>query len=137
MSLKKRILVIGPISDFGGREIMTNLLTHSLESHYDVQIVSTTSMSKHSVALKGTSSSWNTINYYLYRRFPFLKLSALLTKFINRRNEQAYEFINNRLSKRYFQFERQYIKGIEQFVNQSSCILYSGEIDGKWFEEIW
>lgn len=136
MSLKKKILIVGPISDFGGREVMTNLLARSLTSHYAIQIVSTIAMSKNSVAIKGFSYNWDTINYNLYRAYLFLKISALLTKLIYYRKEPAYDFINNKLSKKYFKFEKKYYKSIEEFVNQSSCVIYSGEIDGKWLKEI-
>lgn len=136
MSLKKRILVMGPISDFGGREVMTNLLAHSLKGRYEIRVVSTIAMSKHSVALEGISSSWDTVNYDLYRRYSLLKFSAWLTKSIYSRKEQVYDFVNNKISKIYFDFEQHYYNSIFRYIDQSNCVIYSGEIDGKWFKEI-
>ena len=128
--------MIGPLADFGGREIMTNLLANSLERDFDIQIVSTISMSKKSVALQGTSYSWDTINYFLFRKYPLLKFSATLTKIINSRKEPAYDFVKNRISKNIFNFEGHYYSSIFQFIRKSNCVIYSGEIDGKWFEEL-
>lgn len=132
----KKILFVGPISDFGGLEIMTNLLACSLQKKFDIQIVSTISMSKCSAALKGTSSNWDTINYFLFRKNWLLKSSAKLTKLINSREEPAYNFINNKISKNYFNFEKLYHSSLIQFIKGSNCVIYSGEINGKWFEEI-
>lgn len=135
MSVKK-ILFVGPISDIGGVEIMTNLLACSLKKNFDVQIVSTISMSKRSVALKGISFNWDTINYFLFRQNWLLKSSATLTKLINLREEPAYNFIKNRISKNYFDFDELYYSSLIQFIKDSNCVVYSGEIDGKWFKEI-
>ena len=47
---------------------MTNLLVKSLKDIYNINVLSTVSMTKNSVALKSISkNSWDTLSYYLYR----------------------------------------------------------------------
>lgn len=137
MNFKKKILIVGPISDFGGREVMTDLLVSSLKDTYYVNVLSTISMTKNSSALKSIDSDgWETVNYYLYRHNFVLRFTALLTKFINQRKEPAYFFITNKFTKPIFNFTKLYYRTIKKFVFKSDLIVCSNEINGKWLNEI-
>ncbi len=134
--MKKRILILGPISDFGGREMMTNLLAHALKDNFQVKILSTIAMTKASAALINIDkNSWDTINYYLYRNNFILKLTALLTKTIFKREEPAYFFIKNKLVDKYFNFSALYYNTIHGHIKAADVIICSNEITGKWLEE--
>ena len=39
--MKKKILFIGPIGDFGGRELETGFMAKSLSNDFDIEILST------------------------------------------------------------------------------------------------
>lgn len=134
---KKSILIIGPIVDFGGREIMTNLLFHSLNDVYSPNVFSTVSMTDKSVALKGLNKfQWDNLQRVIYNSNLFLKLSAILTKAIYKRKEPVYFFVKNKLSKPFFNFETLKVKFIKQFLEQADFIIYSDEINGKWLKHI-
>ena len=50
--LKNKILLIGPIGDFGGREVEVNIIARALENDFNVSILSTGYMTADSFALK-------------------------------------------------------------------------------------
>ena len=134
---KRSILIIGPIVDFGGREVMTNLLANVLKDNYTINVLSTTLMTKSSVALNNLSSNqWSTLSQNVYNKNVFLKLTASLTKAIYKRKEPAYFFIKNKLSNPFFNFEVLGVKTINQFLKQTDLIIYSDEITGKWLKQI-
>lgn len=134
---KKRILIIGPIVDFGGREVMTNLLVSMLSDVFEVKVLSTVSMSKSSVAIKGMSQKhWDTIGRAIFNRNLFIKLTAQFTKLFYKKQEPAYFFIKNKFTKPFFDFEKRKIKVIHRFVNHSDLIIYSDEIHGKWLKRL-
>lgn len=134
---KKNILIIGPIVDFGGREVMTNLLAHALKDTYTINVLSTTLMTKNSVALNNLSSNqWSTLSQMAYNKNVFLKLTAVLTKVVNKRKEPACFFINNKFSKPFFNFETLALKAIKTVTIQADLIIYSDEISGKWLKHI-
>ncbi|WP_282069510.1 glycosyltransferase family 4 protein [Olleya namhaensis] len=134
---KNRILLIGPIVDFGGREVMTNLLVNVLKDTYTINVLSTTLMTKNSVALKNLSrKQWSTLSQIAYDKNVFLKLTALLAKVVNKRKEPAYFFINNKFSKLFFNFDALALKAIKTVIKEADLVIYSDEITGRWLESI-
>ncbi len=135
--MKKKVLIIGPISDFGGREIMTNLLASALKEIYDIKVFSTISMTKNSSALQHIShSQWDTASAILFRNNLVLKLTSLFTKAINKRKEPAHFFIKNRFTKPYFNFNELYKSVIKKEILNCDIVIYSDEIYGKWLSDI-
>tara|TARA_R110002012_G_scaffold91063_2_gene222067 strand:- start:3352 stop:4506 length:1155 start_codon:yes stop_codon:yes gene_type:complete len=135
--MKKNILIVGPIVDFGGREIMTNLLFNALKDDYKVKIFSTVSISQKSVALKGIKNTeWNSLQRYIFTKKWFINLTALLTKTIYKKKEPAYYFIRNRLSKPFFNFEKISSSVLIKHLEEADLIIYSDEICGKWLKTI-
>lgn len=135
--IKKNILIIGPIVDFGGREVMTNLLFHSLKDVYNAKVFSTVLLTKQSVALKGVGTKqWDSLPYYIYRKNIMVKIAAVLTKLIHRRKEPAYFFNKNKLSKPFVNLALIEKKVMNQFLKKADLIIYSDEISGKWLKII-
>ena len=61
--MKKNVLILGPISDFGGREVETKIIASALVSSCNVSVLSTIKMTINSVALLDHSNfQWNTID---------------------------------------------------------------------------
>lgn len=48
---KKKILILGPISDFGGREVEANIIARSFLQDFQVHLLSTIFISKNSFAI--------------------------------------------------------------------------------------
>jgi glycosyltransferase involved in cell wall biosynthesis len=134
---KKKILIIGPIVDFGGREVMTNLLAKSLKIVYDINVLSTVGMSADSEAILGLQpNEWSTVSSEIENSNLYLAITSSLTKRLNKRKEPSHFFIKNKLTERIFNFDKLYREVIEKGVLQSDIIIYSDEINGKWLSHI-
>lgn len=135
--MKKKVIIIGPIVDFGGREIMTNLLFNSLKDTYNPIVFSTVNITKDSVALKGLDGTqWTALPYMIYKNNVLVKIASLLTKAVHKRKEPVYFFIKNKLIKPFINFNALEIKIISKALKESDLIIYSDEITGKWLKTI-
>lgn len=134
---KKRILIIGPIVDFGGREVMTNLLVKALSNNYEITVLSTVTMTNKSIAVKGLKTNqWDVVSSNIFRNNLYIRITSLLTKLVHKRTEPAYFFIKNKLTKSFFNFSDLYADKIKTFIRNNDLIIYSDEINGKWLDYI-
>lgn len=132
-----KVLIIGPVVDFGGREVMTNLLAKSLKSVYDINVLSTVGMSEDSEAIRGLQpKEWSTVSSEIKNSNLYLAVTSSLTKRLNKRMEPSHFFIKNKLTERIFDFDKLYREVIKKNVLQSDIIIYSDEINGKWLSHI-
>ena len=100
--MKPKILIIGPIEDFGGRELEAGFVASVLKEEFEVSVLSTgnlTSKSQfHEIVdeIKITS-----LKKLLFERNIFLRPATLLSYLKNRKKEPAFFYINNKINSRY------------------------------------
>ena len=103
MRKQVKILIVGPISDFGGREIEVYFIASTLAELYSVQLLSSTKMSNNSSAIiRRKNFTWNSIERKLYSKNILIKFLSWLTKFVNKRDEAAINFMGNKISHRLY-----------------------------------
>lgn len=136
MSTLKRILLIGPISSSGGREVMTNLLVNSLKDHYCVAVFSTILMTRHSVALRTFNGRWSNLNLTLLKSNLFIRILALLSRARSKRDAPLSEFSVNSVSRKLFDFEKRSKSIVKDKVLSNDFVIYSGEINNNWYKFI-
>lgn len=129
----KKILLIGPISESGGREVMTKFLYNAFKQFYDVSIFSTIMVSRESIAFKNVpSSSFKSIWEQIAAHHKILSVIGHFVKLFFSRKEPHYFFLNNKLTKPYFNFERILKKTLVRSIQDVDHLLYSGELNDKW-----
>ena len=137
MNLKNKILVVGPISDFGGREIEVKNITDALVNDFDVDLLSTIPMTKDSVAiLNNKKHSWSTVDKKIFNSNLFIKLTSSVCKILYGRKEPAYRFIGNKLNHKFFSFNKKYFSVLKKEISKYDIIIFSGELTTKWLEEV-
>lgn len=100
--MKPKILIIGPIEDFGGRELEAGFVASVLKEEFEVSVLSTgnlTSKSQfHEIVdeIKITS-----LKKLLFERNIFLRPATLLSYLKNRKKEPAFFYINNKINSRH------------------------------------
>ena len=132
----KKILIIGPISDFGGREIEVNYILETYNELFDVTLFSTISMTENSVAIPENKIKWSTLEKRLCVENSIIKFIGFLSKFIHRANGPIENFIFNNLNKRLFNFEKKFLYIIEDEIKRHDVILFSGELTSKWLDKV-
>ncbi|GAA3621246.1 glycosyltransferase family 4 protein [Flavivirga jejuensis] len=137
MNLKKKILIVGPISDFGGREIEAKNIVDALTKDFRVDLLSTIPMTKKSVALLGDNvNRWSTIDKKIFNSNIFIQLTSIACKLIYRRKEPAYRFIGNKLNSKCFSFDERYFSTLKKEIARYDTIIFSCELTTKWLEEV-
>tara|TARA_R110002096_G_scaffold256795_2_gene450110 strand:+ start:1015 stop:2181 length:1167 start_codon:yes stop_codon:yes gene_type:complete len=137
MSLKKKILILGPISDFGGREIEVKNIMDTLIKDFQVDLLSTIPMTKNSVALLDNDiHRWSTIDKKIFNSNAFIKFTSIASKLIYGRKEPAYRFIGNKLNSKYFSFDDKYFDTLKGEIANYDTIIFCCELTTKWLEEV-
>src|SRR5574343_244269 len=132
----KKILVLGPISDFGGREIEVNYILETYKELFDVTLFSTITMNENSVAIPQKKIKWSTLEKRLCAENPIIKFNGFLAKFVHRANGPIENSIFNNLNKRLFNFEKIFSNIIEKEIMMHDVVLFSGEITSKWLDKV-
>lgn len=95
----KKILIIGPLGDYGGREVEVNLIAKSLQSLYHVNILSTTYFTTNSFVFNDLqNTSFKSLDLILYKKIKF-KIPTLLSYIKNKKKYEPYFYTNNNISK--------------------------------------
>ncbi len=136
MSLKK-VLIAGPISDFGGREIEVKNIANALADDFDVDLLSTIPMTKDSVVLKASRfNKWSTIDKKIYSSNFFIRLTSITCKLFYGRKEPAYRLIGNKINHRFFVFNQKYLETLKAEITKYEAVIFCCELTTKWLEEV-
>ena len=102
----KNILLIGPIGDFGGREIEVNQIVGALKEKYILNVFSTSHITKNSFALKLIQPNrWSSLERELYKNKWIIKVLSVFSYLFNDSSKTIYGHVNNRLSKKIFNLD--------------------------------
>jgi len=135
--LKNKILLIGPIGDFGGREVEVNIIARALENDLNVSILSTGYMTADSFALKNLKETkWESVSKKINTNNIFLYFLSLLSKTVNKGKLKNYAYLNNLVSKKLFDLDKLYQIEIEKKINESDLITLCMQLTSKFLPEI-
>lgn len=134
--MKNKILIIGPFSDFGGREVEANTLIRIFENKYLVYLFSTVNMSKNSCAINSVKSKWSTLNKELISSSFVLKITSFFYKILANSRLPYYVHASNIVSQYFFNFDQENIKVIKKQINNSEIIVICGVFTNGFFKEI-
>jgi glycosyltransferase involved in cell wall biosynthesis len=123
---KKKILVIGSIADFGGREVEVKNIMDALSEGFDVRLFSTVPMTKKSMAIKDNLIQWTSIHNELYNSNIFLKGFSLLNKKWNNSDQPTYLLVSNKISSFFFNFNKRNIRILKRQIDSVQAILFCG-----------
>lgn len=99
--MKSKVLIIGPIEDFGGRELEAGYISSVLKSEFDVKVVSTANFTKKSQFFEVSEGiQMTSIKQMLYKRYWVLRPATYLSYYRNGRKKPLYFYLNNKINKR-------------------------------------
>ncbi|WP_375239681.1 glycosyltransferase family 4 protein [Aurantibacter sp.] len=137
MSKLEKVLIIGPVSDFGGREIEVKNIATALIKNYQITLFSIVPITNNSSALIDyVNFKWNSIEKSLFKNNFLIKFSSLISKHLNSRKEPSYSFVKNKLTKKYISFNRLTLKLIKREIKKYDKVIFTGELSSKWLKEI-
>lgn len=134
--MKKKILIIGPLGEFGGREIETGFIASALSENMTVSILSTIYCSKKSQIFDFIIDN-QFINIYtlLYKKYFIIKLFSFFSflKAGFKKNIQYY--VNNSISKK-FGFHDKATSILFDQIEKNDVVLLCAQLSSRYMKEI-
>lgn len=133
---RKKILIIGPIGDFGGRELEADLTISAFKNDYDVSLFSTTYLSSNSFAVSQLNpNQWHSA-FSLICKNRFIKILAKISKYKAKRPEPFEQFTSNKISKKLYNLDSLVVEGIRGRIENTDVIVALVNITSKFLKEI-
>lgn len=133
---RKRVLISGPIGDFGGRELESDIIVTSLKKEYDVSLFSTSFLTKKSFAIKHLKNNEWTSALDILSKNLILKTFAIVSKLKSNRIEPYQFFIRNNLSKKLINLDKLMINEIKKKIIDVDIVFLLVNLKSKFLKEI-
>lgn len=99
--MKTKVLIIGPIEDFGGRELETGFVASVLKKDFEVSVLSTGNISPKSQFYEICEGiRMTSLKQSLFKKYKLLRPATILSYLRNGRKEPIYFYVNNKFNSR-------------------------------------
>lgn len=134
----RKTLIIGPIGDFGGRELEVGFIANALSPKYEVTICSTRNLSSTSQVYNFNSrQKVITLNQLLFNKYISLILLANFSFLKNvKKKLDVVNFTNNKLAKRYLNYNKKRIIVLKNLINQYDLVFICAQLSSSLIPEI-
>lgn len=132
--MAKKILIIGPIGDRGGREVEAGFFAETLARvGYDVNVCSTSNITSNSQLCDHLSwDKVDSVNLSIFRRKKIYRFLAYVAWLKNRKEAEPVVYTANLLSKRLLNYYDEVEIVINQQVARNDLIIFMGQISSSY-----
>jgi glycosyltransferase involved in cell wall biosynthesis len=135
--MRKKVLVIGPIGDFGGRELEAGFIAKSLKSDFKISICSTGELTKKSQVFGFVKNDEvYTIKKLTFKNSFILKITSFISFVKNKGKLPMCYFVNNEINKKYFNADEKIKNQIENIISKHDLIIICAQLSSNYIEEI-
>lgn len=135
--MKKKILIAGPIGDFGGRDVEVNIIARALENEYDTTILSTMHMTAASFSLQQlTRTKWKSVSELLFKKSRLIRFLSRISKKRNKGKKEVYDYVSNSLSKKLMNLDALSWGIIQNELAQTDLVILPVQLTTKFLPEI-
>lgn len=132
-----KILIIGPIGDFGGRELECGFIALALSSNYDVDICTTGSLSKKSQIFNfDKKQKVFSLADLVCKQYLILKSLAFFSYFKNKCRGSWSSYVNNNIAKQYFDYNKKVVLVVEKLVKKYDVIFICAQLSSSLMSDI-
>lgn len=132
----KKILIIGPFKDIGGRELMTSFIAGTLSKKYTVDVISTDDMSKSSEVYKNyNEGDVTSLKELLYKRNLAFRFFSFMAYIKNRKKHDIYSYVNNGINKR-FDYKKKNISILKRAILKYDLLFINAQLTSNYMEEV-
>ncbi|OOG78970.1 hypothetical protein, partial [Flavobacterium sp. A45] len=127
MNSSKKILLFGPIGDFGGRELESGFIASVLVSRYDVTICSTGAITRNSQVFDFNKNlTVFSVKELLFQKNLSLKLLAFFSFFKNSCKGKASNYVKNAFAKHFFDYDKKLQIILENIIKDYDVVFVVG-----------
>jgi glycosyltransferase involved in cell wall biosynthesis len=135
--MKKKILIFGPISDFGGRELEVGFLAKIFSQKYNVDICSTGRISCSSqVFTFNPNQKVITVNKLICRRYFYIKFFSIIGWLKNSVKGNLFDYASNKITNKFFNFKTKALQVIKDLVVDYDLIIICGQFSSQYISEL-
>ena len=129
---KKNILIIGPISESGGREINSIFFLEQFKKKYNTSVFSTIPVSSLSIVDEYLGNKkMNSFERIALKSF-FIRCFSQIIKWKNNLQIENLFLVKNKISKLFFDFDKLYGQILKKEISNKDIVFYSGLLTDKW-----
>ncbi|WP_292944063.1 glycosyltransferase [Olleya sp. UBA1516] len=133
---KKNILIIGPISESGGREINSIFFLEQFTKKYHTSVFSTIPVSSLSIVDEYLGEKkMNSFERVALKSFFIRCFSQIIKRKNNLQIENLF-LVKNKISKLFFDFDKLYGLILKKEISNKDIVFYSGLLTDKWLHLI-
>ena len=134
--MSKNICIVGPIGDFGGREIEAGFIAHALSQNATVTILTTTNCSKTSQIFDFIDrNQFLSLYSLIYKNFYYIKFLAFLSYMKDKCKNEPHYYVNNSFSKR-TGFHQTAKKVLLETIDKYDLIFICAQLSSTYMREI-
>ncbi|PHS09002.1 MAG: hypothetical protein COA88_05720 [Kordia sp.] len=134
---KKKILLIGPIGDFGGRELEVGFIANALNEECDVKICSTVYYTKQSQVFDFVAEEHMfSLAGKVVEKHMIIKLFAFIAYIRFGFKYSVSCFFNNKINKKYASVVRKTHQVIEDLIVENDMIIICAQLSSAYMKEI-
>jgi glycosyltransferase involved in cell wall biosynthesis len=127
--LNKKILLFGPIGDFGGRELESGFIASVLSAKYEVAICSSGTISKKSQVFDFNKNlKVFSVKELLFDKYWGIKLLAYFSFFKNRFKGTISSYSNNTIIKRFFDYDKKVQIVLDELIKDYDLIFICAQL---------
>jgi glycosyltransferase involved in cell wall biosynthesis len=133
----KKILIIGPIGDFGGRELEIGFIANSFSKTFKVSVCSTGSFTSKS-QIFDFNSNFNSLSIpsLLCSSSFLIKITSFISWLRNKRKLPIFFYANNQFNKKFLNLDNQYENQIKNQIDKHDLIFICATISSKYVDFI-
>lgn len=137
MKFSKKVVIFGPISNYGGREIEVNIIIKALQNQYDLSVLSTSYLDENSFVFQDILKlNWASLDQMIYSKYNLIKLFSVVSKFYNNGKNKLFAYVNNSLTKKIYDLDKLYLKEIENQLSNADCVILCMQLTSKFLRQM-
>jgi len=130
--MKKKVLIFGPIADYGGREVECGFIASALSADFTVEVCSTGFISKNTQVLdRNPGLKVFSVDQLLYKKSLAIRMVAFVNFLKNGSKGRALDYTNNLIAKKYFGYNKKIDVVVEALVKQYDLIFICAQLSSK------
>lgn len=135
--MKKKVLVFGPIADYGGRETEVALIVEALSPDYDVDVFTTSEISRqaHIYGAKGIGHVYS-LKALILGHSPIIWFFAFLSFVLNNRKKNVAAYSGSKIIKRFFDYPSVAKKSTEKHLVRYDLVLICAQLSSTYLREV-
>ncbi|OXB07618.1 glycosyltransferase family 4 protein [Flavobacterium pectinovorum] len=135
--MKSKILIIGPITDFGGRELEVGFVSNVLSSKYQVEVCSTVTISKNTQVLDFSKSlPVFSLKSKVFKNFGVIKFLAFISYLKNNFKGSVPDYANNEWAKKHYSYDAKALKVLNTLIPKYNLVIFFGQLSSNYIKEI-